>query len=302
MSTDDSAHRNGLSDPAGLTDALVRAEERRLFGLAYRMLGSVTEAEDAVQEAFLRWTRDDRGDVDEPSAWLTTVVTRICLDRLGSAQRRRETYVGEWLPEPIATDPDPEALVGTAESLTLAFLVVLESLSPLERAAFLLHDVFGHDFNAVARTLDRSPAAVRKLASRARQHVSERTAREQADHDQAQQVANAFLAACAGGDVDQVLSLLAPDVVFVSDGGGLASAVPEPLAGADRVGRVLMGFWSFGVRRGMATETVEVNGEPGLWVREGDRTVTVMAVEVTDGRISAVRAVRNPEKLGTFGR
>jgi RNA polymerase sigma-70 factor (ECF subfamily) len=291
----------GAARPTGRdVDALVAAHGRRLFGLAYRMLGSVAEAEDAVQDTFVRWTRSDTADVTEPAAWLTTACTRTCLDRLRSARHRRESYVGEWLPEPLATDPDPADAAATADSLTFAFLVVLESLTPLERAAFLLHDVFGHPFEEVARVLDRTPAAVRQLASRARAHVAARPERQRADRDQARAVTRAFLAACAGEDQGELLSLLAPDVVFVGDGGGLATAVRDPIVGSDRVAPMLLAFWRVGASQRMTVDLLEVNGEPGLWVRDGDVTAAVLVVEVLGERITAIRGVRNPEKLAAF--
>ncbi|HUG85433.1 MAG TPA: RNA polymerase sigma factor SigJ [Euzebya sp.] len=287
--------------PDGPTEALVRDEGARLFGLAYRMLGSAAEAEDAVQEAYVRWARTDQATVAQPPAWLTTTLTRICVDRLRSAQHRREAYVGQWLPEPIATDADPADVAGIADSLTFAFLVMLESLSPLERAAFLLHDVFGHDFAEVARMLERSPAAVRQLASRARTHVAQRTTRQRADREQARVVTDAFLAACAGDDLDAIMGLLAPDVVFVGDGGGLAYATPAPVRGQERVARLVRGLWRVGMRDGLSVDLVEVNTEPGLWVRAGTTTASVLVVEVADGLICAIRGVRNPEKLVGFG-
>lgn len=294
MTTDD----HGRTSDARV---LVEAEGQRLFGLAYRMLGSVTDAEDAVQEAFMRWSAVGApGAIETPAAWLTTTLTRVCIDRLRSAQRRRETYVGTWLPEPIATDTDPSDAAAAADSLTFAFLVVLESLTPLERAAFLLHDVFGHDFVSVAAALDRSPAAVRQLASRARAHVAAGQRRARASRAEARQVTEAFLSACAGEDLEELLGLLAPDVTFLSDGGGLATAVPAPVEGAQRVAMMLLGFWRVGQRRGLGIEVVEANTEPAVLVRDGSRVESLLVIEVADGRVSAIRGVRNPEKLRTW--
>lgn len=270
----------------------------RLVGMAYRMLGSTADAEDAVQEGLARWAAADRSAIRDRDAWLTTVVSRICLDRLGSAQRRRETYVGPWLPEPLLTDDvDPADVVGTAEALTLAFLVVLETLSPLERVVFLLHDVFGHPHEEVGRMLDRSPAAVRQAAVRARRHLDERRSRFTADAGRQEEVTTAFLRACEGEDLPGMLALLAPDVTFVSDGGGLATAVPRPMVGADRVARMLLGFVRTGSRQGATATPGQVNGGPGLLVHEQGRLVGVMAWHVVDGRISAIHAIRNPDKL-----
>lgn len=275
----------------------------RLFGLAYRMLGSATEAEDVVQDTFERWTAADRLRIREPAAWLTTVATRLCLDRLQAARRRREEYVGPWLPEPIATDvADPADVAGAADSLTLAFLVVLESLSPLERAVFVLHEVFGYPHADIAGMLERTPAAVRQVAARARRHLEQRRPRYSTDRAQQWAVAEAFLAACAGEDIERMLGLLAPDVTFTGDGGGVVAATRAPISGSQRVAAMLVAFWRSGRRWGWTVEPAEVNAQPGLVVRNGDTVESVMVVDVVDGRIAAVRAVRNPTKLEAFGR
>lgn len=276
----------------------VEAERPRLVAMAYRMLGTHAEAEDAVQETFLRWASVEDTVIDNPAAWLTTVCTRVCLDRLKSASRRREEYVGPWLPEPLLTDDlDLADAAAMGESLTLAFLVVLESLSPLERVAFLLHDVFGHGHDDVAAALDRTPDAVRQLVSRARRHVAERRPRFEADAQRRWEVAEAFLAAAAGGDVGEVMALLAPDVVLRADGGGVVSAARNPLEGPDRVARFLLGLFR------QADETVEleprpVNKMPGLLVWQAGQLVSVFAFDVADGVVTAVHAIRNPDKLG----
>lgn len=283
------------------TEELVPEQRGRLFGLAYRMLGEVGEAEDAVQEAFLRWSQAEHDTITNPAGWLTTVVTRICIDRLKSAQRRRETYVGPWLPEPLATDDaDPAHLAGTADSLDLAFLVVLESLSPVERAAFLLHDVFGYTHDEVAAMLDRTPAAVRKVAARARGHLAERRPRYEQDAVRREKVATAFAAAVMGARIDDLMALLAPDVVFVADGGGIVAAARHPLHGAERVGQVILQLakrrppgWTFAMR--------EVNRETGIVVRRDDGAVDSVWVLHTDGvRVKAIDVLRNPDKLRAF--
>lgn len=260
----------------------LEAERRRLFGLAYRMIGEVAEAEDAVQDAMARWAAADPAAIDNPAAWLTTVTTRICLDRLTAARRRRVTYVGPWLPEPLLTDDaDPADAAEAADTMTLAFLVLLETLSPAERAVFLLHDVFGHPHDEIARMLDRSPAAVRQLASRARAHLQDRRPRYEADADRRRAVAEAFLA---------------PDVVLTSDGGGRASAARHPLHGADRVARFLRGIW----RQAGAAATVdlvEVNGEPGLVGRIEGEVAALFVLHVDGGAVAEIQAIRNPEKL-----
>lgn len=280
------------------TDALLTEQRGRLFAIAYRMLGDAGEAEDAVQEAFVRWTQADRDAIVTPAAWLTTVLTRLCLDRLGSARRRRETYVGPWLPEPIATDhADPAGTAELTDTLTLAFLVVLESLSPAERAAFLLQDVFGYRAGEVGAMLGRSPEAVRQLTSRARGHLRDRRPRYERDGERRRAVADAFIAAVAGQDLDGLMALLAPDVTFVADGGGVVPAARHPQQGAERVAGVLLRIaglatddWSVVVR--------EVNGEPGLVARRPDGTVdSVWVLHVIDDRVAAVHAMRNPTKL-----
>ena len=272
-------------------DAFLEARPA-LFALAYRMLGSAAEAEDVLQEAWLRWDRSE--GIDNDAAWLTTVVTRLCLDVLGSARVRREAYVGPWLPEPLVEGP--EATVELADSVSLAFLVLLEELSPAERAAFLLREVFRYDYDEVAAMLDRSPAACRQLVSRARGHVDARRARFTADKQQARELSLSFLFACQTGDLTTCTSLLAADAVLVSDGGGKVSAARRPVLGADRVARFLIGVLH---KPGPAIEYVEatVNGEPGVLGLVDGVVITAVAVEVSDGQITGIRMVSNPDKL-----
>jgi RNA polymerase sigma-70 factor (ECF subfamily) len=277
-----------------------QAERDRLFGLAYRLLGRAGEAEDAVQETFLRWTAADQATIRNPAAWLTTVCTRVCLDMLRSARWRREAYVGPWLPEPVLTGGEPDDPAVLAESVSMAFLVVLESLSPLERVAFVLHDVFGHSYDEVATTLQRSPEAVRQLASRARRHLAERPARFEADRRRREAVGDAFLDACMGADVDRLLELLAPEVTFVADSGGVVAAPREPVLGRDRVARLLVRL-AAQVPPGTELRRVEVNAMPGIVAVLDGRVDTVMSLDVAAGRITAVRVVRNPEKLRAIG-
>lgn len=282
-----------------MTEALEQ-DHGRLFGIAYRMLGSVAEAEDAVQEAHARLAATS--DVDEPAAWLTRVVTNVCIDRLRSAQRRRETYVGPWLPEPLLLDDvDPADVVGTAESLTLAFLVVLDRLSPVQRAVVLLHDVFGYPHEEVARMLDRTPAAVRKQASRARAALAEARPPVPDDPDRGNAVTEAFLAACAGGDLRPVLDLLAPDVVMTSDGGGRVSSARHPVEGAERVARFMLGLARQGQRDGWEVTVATVNGGPGFLAGRDGAVEAVFAVHVVAGRVAALHVVRNPDKLAALG-
>jgi RNA polymerase sigma-70 factor, ECF subfamily len=287
------SHR--VSDLAGHRD--------RLFGLAYRMLGSVADAEDVVQDVGETWTRTDTETIEDPEAWLVTVTTRRCLDRLRSAQRRRETYVGPWLPEPLVTDPvrapaeaDPGAAAALADEVSYALLVVLDRLQPAERVAFVLHDVFGEPFEHVARILDRTPAAARKLASRARQRVHGAVPTATADPTEGRRVTEAFVEAVGTGDLATLLELLAPDAVLVSDGGGIVSAARRPVHGADRLARFFLGLAAKGGPEATA-EPVTVNGGPGVRLWLGPHLVGVAALEIGEGRVLAVHVVTNPHKL-----
>ncbi len=272
------------------------AERERLLGVAYRMLGSAFEAEEVVQEAFLRLYRT--AGVEDAGAWLTTVVTRLCLDQLGSAKARREVYVGQWLPEPMFTRPDPGEAVALAESVTTAFLVVLETLSPLERVIFVLREAFGFDYAAIATAVGRSPAAVRQLASRARRHVRERRSRFEADAAERERVARAFLAACAGADLQGLLAVLDPEVVLRSDGGGKVPSAPHPIQGALRVARALLGLLRM-VPPGVQTCAVPVNGTLGMvcQYQPDGRLFAVVSLDVASGRVAGVNLLANPDKL-----
>jgi RNA polymerase sigma-70 factor (ECF subfamily) len=281
--------------------AAVFAEQRpKLFGVAYRMLGSVADAEDVIQETYLRWQEVATAGtaIDSPSAYLTTMVSRRCLDELRSARRRREQYVGEWLPEPLLEDDrvDPAATTELADSLSTAFLVVLEALSPGERAAFLLHDVFGYEYPELARILSRGEAACRQLVTRARRRVAERRPRFDVSPEEHARLLNEFLHATAAGDVDGLVSLLAHDAVLQSDGGGVVTASRNPIHGADRVAR-----WMVGVTAkappGFAVEPGPVNGLPGVVMRVDGAMYGVMSIDVRDGKFQNVYIVVNPEKL-----
>lgn len=285
--------------------ALAAAHRDELIGIAYRLLGSVAEAEDAAQEALTRLTERGADDLERPGAWLATVVARICLDRLRSAAHRREVYVGPWLPEPLVTAPDaaagaagaPEAGIEAAEHLSMAFLVVLESLAPAERVALVLHDVFGYDHADVAQALERSEAACRQLVSRARKAVQARRPRFEQDPRRRDAVVTAFLAACDGGDLSRVMDLLAPEVVLFSDGGGLAAAARTPIVGRERVAQFIGGLMRLRPD-GWSLEPVRVNGTLGLLLRTQEGDVDgVYSCDVADGRVIAVHVVRNPEKL-----
>ncbi|MHC2997730.1 RNA polymerase sigma factor SigJ [Microbacterium sp. HJ5] len=284
---------------------VLERERRGLLGLAYRMLGTVTDAEDAVQETYLRWYRltdAERAAIRNPAAWLTRVAGRVCLDMLGTARARRERYVGEWLPEPVpgespiaASAPvDPLDRVTLDDSISTALLVVLESLTPAERVAFVLHDVFGVPFAEIAEAVGRTPDAARQLASQARRRVRERRpgAASREEHDA---VARAFAAATATGDLAALVALLDPDVVLRADGGGLVSAARKPVHGADRVARFLLGLPHL-LPEAQVAPTVTADGLAFLVTVDG-RADAVMSLTVADERITDVYIVRNPEKL-----
>ncbi|GHA37373.1 RNA polymerase sigma24 factor [Streptomyces tauricus] len=278
-------------------------EEHRsvLMGVAYRMLGRVADAEDVVQEAWLRWSGGDRSDVREPRAYLVRVTTRLALDRLRQARARNEAYVGPWLPEPYVTDfgdavPDTAERAVLADSVSLAVLVVLESLSPLERAVFVLREAFGYPYAEIAVTLDRSEPAVRQLAGRARRHVEERRPRYEVDPVERRDLTERFLAAATEGDLEGLMSLLAPDVRLIGDSGGLAPAPVRVIESADKVGRFLGGV----MRKGVSDATfrfLEVNGGPAFLVLSGDKPDSVFQLDIADGRIQCVYIIRNPQKL-----
>jgi RNA polymerase sigma-70 factor, ECF subfamily len=277
--------------------AAVAEHRPALVGLAYRLLGSVTEAEDAVQEAFLRLDRHGTEGIDNVGGWLNRTTSRICLDRLTSARARREVYVGPWLPEPLETAAAAPDAVELAESVSMAFLVVLETLSPAERVAFLLHDVFGYGHEDVAGILDRSEAACRQLVSRARRHVEARRPRFEPDPEVRDRAASRFLEACLSGDVAALLTTLAPDVVLTSDGGGKVSAARRPVEGADRVARFLAGLGRQ-APDDVVFEARRFNGTPGLLVGRADGSIEVVLVlDVADGLVRGIEAVRNPDKL-----
>ncbi|MFB7225515.1 RNA polymerase sigma factor SigJ [Streptomyces sp. NPDC056227] len=298
---------HGRPDP-GL-DALM-SERRQLINRAYRLLGSLTEAEDAVQETYTRWyamSRQQQDAIENPGAWLTTVAVRICLNLLGSARARRETYVGEWIPKPLpehsewisgradGATADPADRVTLDESVNLAFLVVLESMTPAERVAFILHDVFCHSFAEVAEIVGRTPAACRQLASSARRRIR---AAQSSTTSAAQRTAvvRDFKQAWEAKDIDALIDLLDPDATAIADGGGLAITFPHPIEGAEKIAHV----WREIARRKPDTMTFlerTVNGQPGLVAQQDGVIVSVYAFEVADDRIKHIWVVRNPEKL-----
>ena len=326
-----------------MADDQLEALRRHGFGVAYRMLGSVSEAEDVAQEALLRLTRQEQ-TIDEPAAWITTVATRLSINVLTSARVRREAYVGPWLPEPLLEDPapDPASQAEVADSLSLALLVLLERLNPVERAAYLLREVFGYDYDQIAAIIDRSPVNARQLVTRARKRIEASRPRFDADEAARDALLQRFLAAAEEGDMDALERMLAHDAVLYADGGGKAQAVPEPLVGATAIAR-FMAAVAHATAGEVEHQWVRVNGQPGLVMRgpaeapageaeraaaerthallhAGDvdaqrlgelmkqarsgrqrvdevRVISVITVDVVDGRIQAVRIVRNPDKL-----
>lgn len=269
-----------------------------LFGIAYRMLGSVAEAEDMVQETFLRWQRQSSAEVKSAKAWLSAAITRLCIDHLRSARKRREEYVGVWLPEPLVeehgtTSGKTEAL---ADSLSTAFLVLLETLSPAERAVFLLREVFEYDYPEIGRILDKNEVNCRQMVRRAREHVAAGKSRFEADPAHSERLVQQFLQTCRQGDTEGLLTLLASDVILYSDGGGKVPAAPRPVAGADRVARFLIGVSKIG-RANLETRFAIVNSAPGVLVYRDGHLSQTTTIEAVDGRIRAIYIVRNPEKL-----
>ncbi|GAA3870738.1 RNA polymerase sigma-70 factor [Streptomyces lannensis] len=302
----DRAERVGWDGTVTIDAATEVFEEHRpvLMGVAYRMLGRVSDAEDVVQEAWLRWSRADRDAVRAPRGYLVRVTTRLAVDRLRQAQARKESYVGPWLPEPYATDfgdavPDTADRAVLTDSVSLAVLVVLESLSPLERAVFVLREAFGYPFADIAATLDRSEAAVRQLAIRARRHVDERRPRYEVDPAERRDLTERFLAASVEGDLDGLLRLLAPDVRLVGDSGGRTKAPLRVLESADKVARFLAGVAAKGIED-VSFRFLELNGGTALLVLSGGKPDTVLQVEVVDGLIQCIYIMRNPDKLGSL--
>lgn len=266
---------------------------------AYRMLGGYSDAEDAVQDAYLRWSQArDRSEIRDDLAFLRTTVTRLCLDRLRSARAKREVYVGPWLPEPVVSDAaeNPEAAASLADDISFALLLALERLAPLERAAFLLHDVLDVPFDEVAQTLGRNEAAVRKLASRAREHVRD-TNRRRAARAEALRLRDLLLDAISNEDANALSKLLAEDVVFTSDGGGKAPAAAVPVVGRERVSTLLVGLKRKGGERIRSVQLVTLNGLPGIVLLSDDGVDTAMALDVDGEQVRALYAIRNPDKL-----
>lgn len=280
-------------DPA--TKAFL-AHRNLLFTVAYEMIGSAADAEDVLQETWLRWAGVDLGTVRDQRAYLVRITTRQALTRLRTLGRRKESYVGPWLPEPLLTAPDVAEDVELADSVSMAMLLVLETLKPTERAVFVLREVFDVGYEEIAEAVDKTPAAVRQIAHRARAHVAARRPRGVISPTEARDALEAFQRAADTGDLQGLLDILAPDVVFVGDGGGVRQAVLSPIVGADKVAR-LLAVGLGGITATMSLQPAQVNGYPALILRQGDEIDSVLAVRIDDGLITGLYAVRNPEKL-----
>ena len=277
-----------------------------LFSIAYRMVGSASEAEDLVQEAYLRFHRAVSGGAEmaSPKAWLSAVTTRLAIDHLRSARARRERYVGDWLPEPLVTGEadDPASHAETVDTLSLAFLVLLERLSPVQRAVFVLHEVFGYGYAEIAELVGRSEGNCRQIAARARRHVEAGRPRFEASRVQREELARRFFAAVDQGDTQGLVGLLAADAVLHGDGGGKAPALTAPVHGAERIARLLVGLVRRGRAVGMSARPAEINGHPGLLTLGPDgRLLGVFALDIADGRVQTVRSMVNPDKLRHLG-
>ncbi len=279
-----------------------------LFSIAYRMLGSVAEAEDVVQEAFLRYQRasaEQASRIDSPKAYLSAVVTRLAIDHLRSARARREQYVGAWLPEPLVTEEEQmegARYVEEVDSLSMAFLLLLERLTPVERAVFLLHDVFDYGYDEIARIVGKSEDNCRQLAARARRHVREQKPRFEASRRQREELANRLFAAVGRGDLDALVELLAGDAAVYGDGGGGAPSWPWPIFGRDRVARLLASLGTQARELGLSLRRTEINGQPGaMFIDPDGRLVNVVTVDIADGLVHTVRSVINREKLRHLG-
>ena len=289
------------------TEATYEELRPLLFSIAYRMIGSVSEAEDIVQEAFLRIHRAEAEGtrIGSPKAYLSAVTTRLSIDHLKSARVRREQYFGEWLPEPLLTDdsaPDAAAHAETADSLSMAFLVLLESLTPVERAVFLLREVFDYGYDQIARIVDRTEDNCRQLYVRARRHVDEGRPRFEASRKQRDELAERFFAAAERGDLAALEEMLAADVVVYGDGGGKAPSWPEPIYGRERVAKLIAGTLKQAKDVGATFRAVHINGQPGvMFLDDEDRLGAVMSVDVADGLVQTIRGVTNPDKLEHLG-
>lgn len=295
--------RRAASGTADARTALFTDARPLLFSIAYRMLGSVADAEDVVQDAYLRWRQAPEEEMRAPRAYLTTIVTRLAINQLQSARHRRESYVGPWLPEPLVTEhaSDPAEPIELAESLSMAFMLMLERLSPIERAVLLLHDVFDFEYGEIARIVDKSEANCRQLLSRAKKHLGKAEARFDADPAQAERLLQRFTTAANAGDVDGMVAVLAEDITLWTDGGGIArGATLTPVHGAENVARFLARTAPGYAAMERTIRPAQINGQPGFLVYVGARAHVAVIFEVRDARIQAIYSISNPEKLRTL--
>ena len=296
------------SHPEARVDDVYQELKPLMFSIAYRMLGSATEAEDIVQEAFLRFHKETSGgtEVDSAKAYLSAVTTRLSIDHLRSARVRRERYVGTWLPEPILTEDEDDVALHAeiADSLSMGFLVLLESLTPVERAVFLLREVFDYGFEEIARIVGKTEENCRQISVRARKHVHDAKPRFEASRARKEELARRFFAAAMDGDLDGLLEMLAADAVAYADGGGLAPASRRPVHGGKKVANLLLGAARIGRKLGVVgMREVEINGEPGCVFEDGDgRAIAVVALNIAEDQVQTIHAVANPEKLHHLGR
>jgi RNA polymerase sigma-70 factor, ECF subfamily len=282
------------------SDELFNEYRPLLFSIAYRMLGSVMDAEDMVQEAFLRWQRAAHAEVTSPKAYLTAIITRLSIDHLGAAYVRRESYVGPWLPEPLVTEGEAMTdMAALADSISLAFLVLLERLTPVERAVFLLHEVFGYPYEEIAGIVEKNAANCRQIGQRARRHIHADRPRFDPSPAEQERLTQQFIASCTSGDLGALVAILADDITLWADSDGKVAAARRPVHGAENVARFLIG----GLAKAqipITTRVMRINGQPGLIVRAGD-IVYATVLDIADGRIQAIRTVANPEKLHGLG-
>ena len=283
-----------MSGMSAMSEETFTRHRGLLFTIAYEMLGSLTDAEDVVQETWLRWSGADHEEIRDPRAYLVRIVTRQALNRLRTLARRREDYVGDWLPEPLVTSDDVAADVELAEGVSLAMLTVLETLTPAERAVFVLREVFDTPYEEIARAVDKSPAAVRQIAHRARDHVADRRPRMVVTAAEQQEVVERFLQAIRGGDLDGLLAVLAPDVVAITDGGGIVPAGRGPVHGALRVARFFIATANTGR---FVASAVSLNGSPGTRIDTDAGIDSALGFAIEGGRITRIYAIRNPNKL-----
>ena len=277
-------------------DPVFEEHRRGLERLAYRMLGSLADADDVLQDAYLRWSRTDHSEVQSAQAYLNSIVTRLCIDQRRKVDARKESYIGPWLPEPLVEVPAAGSGLESAEAISMAFLVVLESLSPVERAAYLLRRVFDYDYDQIAEVLDKSSTNCRQLVSRAEERVHERRPRFEPDPDDAERITGQCLQACTTGDMDGLLGLLAGDAVSYSDGGGKASAAMVPIYGAEKIARMFIGLARKAANK-VEMRPVRVNGQPGILTLYRGELAHVLTLDIVDGRIENCFVFRNPDKL-----